>query len=377
MAKVTFNGNEFNISTAAGCAKAINFLQENLNRLEEQYQILESEINPDLEVSGRNINLDESDDKFHEIEKFKNKIVQHHRWLEVLSKKHGEILEKEDVDAARALLDQAEKRAASLAKYAEREIPALSRKLTVLAATLEKEASEREYAEKRAREAGIENYSISSPMQRIVGPGLHKWSPAWWKNLRLPFLDEDMEVLSYWPFSKISKARRDNPNIQDQVETILTADDPAKALKAVYREIDKMDVFIRIKDTDRPLKSVYRPEWYERPSTEWPELLKGNSVTAALHNLGDGDHVQFWLNIDDEQRRLNAFVNLLGRRSGQRESALAHLPEAERQKYWDYLDAYQENMPAPEQESRLEKFKSNAAEYDDSDDEPGSLEAVG
>lgn len=203
---------------------------------------------------------------------------------------------------------------------------------------LEKSREEIHDVYHQAKDAGVAVHNIKDPLRRIIGDGIYERD--WYKALKLPMLDEAMEYYHYWPLPRKDSTINDNPDIHQQVDVILSSDNPMKELATLFRQIEKCEVVIR-QPKPKPesyIQHTYKPMWFELPlgSPERTNILKSRPNGTAKQDLGD--IVKFWLGLE-EIRRLNSFIHLLN--DNERDRVLARLPKEEHQKYWDYLDDYE------------------------------------
>lgn len=332
MEKATIYGKQFDFDTEAGCTEAQALVSGRIQELETQKRDLDKR----LETGFYDFKQSQQD---YAVKKEIEDEIQHcQRLLNSLTGKHTAVLAQKDMDSAKAEIEHVEKQAAALAEICRREIPAASRKLALIAAVLEKNREDIYDAYHRAKDIGIPAPDIKDPIRRLLGDGVH--ARDWFKALKLPMLDEAMEYLYYWPFSRDEIATSDNPEISQQVDSLLKSNDLTKDFATLLRQIEKREVVIRVPEPkpESYIQHTYKPAWYELPlgSPERNNLLKSRIGGTARKELGD--IVKFWLGLE-ERRRLNSFIHLLN--DNERDRVLAKLPESERQKYWDYMEDHE------------------------------------
>lgn len=332
MEKTTIYGKQFDLDTEAGCTEAQALVSSRIQELEAKKQDLEQR----LETGFYDFKQSQQDYATkHDAECE----IQHcQRLLGSLSEKHTAVLTRESIAFAKAEIERVEKQAAALVEICRKEIPAASRKLAFIAAVLEKNREDIYDAHHRAKDIGLPAPDIKDPIRRLLGENTH--ARDWFRGLKLPMLDEAMEYFHYWPLPRKIDGMNDNPDIHQQIETLLKAEDFSKEFLALFRQIEKREVTIRAPKVkpESYIEHTYKPMWFELPlgSPERAEMLKTRIAGTAKRDLGD--IVKFWLGLE-ERRRLNSFIHLLN--DNERDRVLAKLPESERQKYWDYMEDYE------------------------------------
>ncbi len=331
MEKTVIYGFEFDLETAHGCTEAQTLVSNRIAELEKKKQDLEQKLESCFSDFGQ------SQKDYAAKQDAENEIVHCERLLKSLAEQHQVVLGRDNILFWETELQRIEKQSAALAKLCLKEIPTLCRKLAIIAAVLEKNRDENHNAYNQAKKAGVRVSNIKSPLTRIIGDGVH--GDNWYKYLRLPLLDESMEYYSYWPLPRNDSVMNENPEIHRLVETLLKSEDIEKELSTLLRQVEKREVVLRQpKPKPEPYIEPYKPMWFELPlgSPERAEILKTRIAGTAKRDLGD--IVKFWLGLE-ERRRLNSFIHLLN--DNERDSVLARLPEPERQKYWDYMEDYE------------------------------------
>lgn len=332
MGKTEIYGAEFDLETAASCAQAQNLVNSRITELTRQKGELEKRLD------SRFYDFEKSQQDYTALKLAADELTHCERLLKSLDEKHQEALEKESAEFAKALIGRLETQSAALAALCFKEVPTASRKLTVIAAALQKYEAEVERAVEVSKMAGIAFPHIDDPLQRIAGE--QAFVITWLRNLRLPLLDEQPDIACFWPLTNMEQypdSHQDNPKIEDDVEELFSAEDMHKAAKVLFEKIEKRKTIIRQAESGPYLVHDYDKKlWFQRPRGEWAELLTPNPVSSCIRQLGD--KIKFWLELP-QQRKPDAFIHLLN--DDERDRVLAKLPESERQKYWDYMADYE------------------------------------
>ena len=330
---LTFNDTEFDLNDFRDCASAVEEVSGHIEKLESKKQEIDNKLSAPLSDFKSTKELRGArKDTVEELNHFR--IL-----LEQLETRHSEALAKETAEKTKDFIVRLEKRSEDLAALCLKEIPAASRKLTVIATALQEYQKDVESAVEMAESAGIEFPEMPGPLQRIAGE--RAFTSLWIKNLRLPLLGEDMDVLNFWPLPSVNltDSSQDNPKLISDIDELFHAEDMARAAKALFAKIEKRK-FTAAESEEGPYleQDFSKPHWYERPRSEWADHVKPNSLSAVMRQIGDP--VQFWLDLP-KPRKTGAFLHLLG--PEERERAIEETPIDERQQYLDVLMQHASN----------------------------------
>lgn len=342
---ITINDTEYDLGNSGACAAAAEDVTAHIEKLEKKKREIEDKLSLSF--------FDFKDAK--KLRKAKAETeeeLDHFRMLlEQLEDKSREVLEQEMAAKTKDEIARLERQSAALSELCEKEIPAACRKLAVIAAALEKHQKESAHGRHMAESHDIAFPAMPDPVQRIAGK--QAFASDWIKHLRLPYLDEQPDIVTFWPLPDVHQypdCHQDNPGILNEVDALLKADDLLKAAKTLFGKIEKHKIKIRkVENEEHIMQDYSKPHWYERPRTEWADLLGPNSISASLRQLGDP--VKFWLDLP-HQRRFGAFLHLLG--PEERERALAQIPEEERAQYRDHLAAFDSKVTFAKEPEPLE-----------------------
>lgn len=330
---ITINNTDFDLSDFRSCACAVDEVSGHIEKLESKKQEIENKLSASLSDF-------KSAKKLRNAEKDTAEEIDHFRTLlEQLEAKHDEALARETAQQTEDFIARLEKRSEDLAALCLKEIPTACRKLAVIAAALQEHQKDMENAVDMAESVDVEFPEMPGPLQRIAGE--RAFASIWIKNLRLPLLGEDMDVLNFWPLPgvNLTDSSQDNSNILSDVDELFKAEDMAKTAKALFAKIEKRK-FSAAGSEEGPYmeQDFSKPHWYERPRSEWADHVKPNSLSAVMRQIGDP--VQFWLDLP-KPRKTGAFLHLLG--PEERERAIEQTPEEERQHYLDLLMQHASN----------------------------------
>jgi len=345
MSKFTLNKTEYDLSTSENCALAIEAVQVHIEKLNKKKTDVENKLSDSLlDFTGaKKLRRNKLD--------FEEEIRHFHDLLQNLKDKQGKLEKFETECAIDAEIERLENQSIEISNLCSLEIPRCSRKLALIAAALEHNRKDVERLVDRAAEAGMEAPDCApDPIQRIAGYDAH--ASKWLKELSLPMMDEQPDIVKFWPVKSIKTcpdSHQDNAGIEQDVEGFLAAENITETAQALFDTIDNMRFQAREAEHGPFLTEDHsKPRWYERPRSEWPSILNPNSVTAELRRLGNP--VAFWLELP-EQRKYGAFIHLLS--PEQREQAVEKLPKKERKKYLDHLVTYASNDSGDAEEESL------------------------
>ena len=152
----------FSLKTAKQCGKAIEYVAEHLQKLDAQ----KTEIETGLKNSM--LDFEDSEEQRSGLERIKKELAHFEDLKERLEKRGEELSSKEFKAYAKKEIARVKKQSSDLAVLCLKEIPAAARKLSLMAALLQKNEDEIYAAADLAEEAGFEDAGLQFTMSIIL-----------------------------------------------------------------------------------------------------------------------------------------------------------------------------------------------------------------
>jgi hypothetical protein len=332
MDSLKIHDQKFTLKSAGQCEKAIEYIAGHLETLAAQ--------KTEIETALKNTMLDfeDSEEQRAALDRAAKESAHFQGLLERIETRRDELFQKEFKARASKEIERVKKQSADLAELCLKEIPTAGRKIALIAAILTQHQKEIEEMIALAKQAEVEITHNSFDPFRAIDENAAS-SDTWLNHLSIPLIDEQPNILKFWPLPDLARAPetyQDNPDVMEEALSVLHAKDPAKAAEQMFKKIAGRAYDVRPVDHEPAIVQDHsKPLWFERPRQEWHSLLKPESVTERVRQLGN--LITFWLELP-EQRRYGAFIHLLS--PEQRAQVIEKLPEEERQQYLDHLMAY-------------------------------------